>query len=151
MALKQREKILMGASLIALAATWILTAPSSTPPSSSTATEANDSATTVIASAEKMAVTLNTLNKKPTLAKTDPFKPVSAVPTAPSTSQTQAPSSNFLLQGIFTDSKGRAAVLNGEIIYEGSEIVPGVRLKEVHSTDVIISRLGEESTVRLEP
>ena len=95
-----------------------------------------------------MAITLDKLEKAPEISKADPFMPISAIP---STEEQKTTSASFTLQGIFSDTKGRAAILNGEIFYEGSNIVPGTLLQQVLNDEIIIQTATETLHVRFNP
>jgi hypothetical protein len=145
MTLNRREKISIGVSALVLILAWVLT---SGPPATPTQSASPAKKRTMVTSPEKLAVVLAHLNKAEALSEADPFTPLSKTAAAAPEDKTNA---LFALQGIFSDTRGKAAILNGTVIYEGRELSPGVTLLQILDKEVVIKRLDEEIRVGFEP
>lgn len=143
MVIGRREKILVGVSILVFGGAWMLTSSPSPKPTGEGPSQNAKQVT--VATVTELTTLAEHLKQTPTLEKNDPFMPISQ--TQVSDGQAAAESASFTLQGIFSDAKGRAAVINGKIVYEGEEIAPGLSLQEVTSTEVTIKRVDGEERV----
>ncbi len=149
--MKKREKILIGASAGILLGAWFaIPSPDLPPPPLPGAAQVSKA----VASADPSSVarvletlSLGDLEKESVLARkptADPFAP----PGATGKVESEKAPSAWVLQGIFADSKGKSAVLNGEIFHKGEEVSPGISVSEILDRGVLLS--GPQGEIKVE-
>lgn len=138
MSLKKREKILLALGVSILLGGFLLTQGESVPSAQTGA------ASQVGHDAEESAILARHLLPDQTLSVKDPFYLNTPQTQTRNTNHSEQVAPVFSLEGIFSDTQGHAAVINGTVVHLGDSITESIIVKSIQGNRVILSSDGQD-------